>query len=107
MAKYVVVSRYYKYAEVECKIYNEATMIDLIRSTLKKEKDTIMQMYHKYPPSIGIEKMCEKLTLVANNKVNIEKMIQIMIMVGGDMVNYEYGWGWCSVDRVGDGKQWN
>lgn len=106
MSKYIVVSRYYKYAEVECKIYEEDAMVNLIMSTLRKEKDVIMRMYHQYPPSIGIEKMCERLNAVANNGVNITKMIQTMIMIGNDLVKYEYGWGWYSVVRVGDGKQW-
>lgn len=106
MTKYVVVSRYYKYAEVECKIYDEVKLINLIMSTLRKEKDIIMRMYNEYPPSIGIEKMCERLTSVANNRVGITKMIQTMIMIGNDLVKYENGWGWYSVVRVGDGKQW-
>ncbi len=48
--------------------------------------------------------MCERLNLTADNKVNITKMIQTMLMISHDLVKYGSGWGRYSVVR--DGKQY-
>ena len=50
--------------------------------------------------------MCERLNLTADNKVNITKIVQTMLMIGHDLVKYWSGWGWYSVVHVGDGEQW-
>lgn len=106
MEKYVVVSRNYKYGEVECKIYDEDKMIDIIKTELIRNNHSIMCMYKKYPPSIGIEKMCHRLNSILNDQVNIKKIITFMLALGNDLYKYQFGWGWYSVVRLTDGKQW-
>lgn len=103
MSKYVVVSRYYKYGQVECKIYEEDKLVELIKSELIKSRDTLINMYKQYPPGLEHYKQVEA---VMNGQVNVKKMIQTMLKVGNHMVQYEIGWGWYSVVRMSDGKQW-
>jgi hypothetical protein len=103
MSKYVVVSRNYRYAEVDCEVYEEKDLKDLIMKSLTRLKDTILHMYKTYPPDV---KKYKRIKLATKGEVNLKKMIQVMLEIGNDLVRYEFGWGWYSVVRMPDGKQW-